>query len=346
MKKKRTRAILIIIIAAIAALALVYQFYFKAVKMNDSFVNGNTGGNNYNNGLFCEYSGTVYFSNPDDGYCLYSMDAGGGNLAKLSTDAVSSINTDGHYLYFIRENSNAVYDFSFLQYNNNVLCRTDMDGKHLEVLDGDPCMYATLIGNYLYYLHYDTETATTACRIKIDGQEKERISSETIYTCGADERFLYYNGIDSDHNIYRMDTSTLSSELIAAGNYWMPQVSGDAVYFLDCEDGYSLKKLSSGAMDEPVTLAGDFVETYNVYGSVIFYQVHQDDIEESALYRVNTDGTGATKIASGEFKNINVTSTYTYFHDYNDNGPTYCVPTYGDTALSVFSPGAVTEETK
>ena len=35
-------------------------------------MNGSTAGNLYNGGLFCEYDGTVYFSNPSDGGKLYS----------------------------------------------------------------------------------------------------------------------------------------------------------------------------------------------------------------------------------------------------------------------------------
>lgn len=343
MHRIRNLVIFIIIIAAIVAATLYYRLEIKAVKMNDGYVNGNFGGNNYNNGLFCEYNGTVYFANPDDQYCLYSMPAEGGTMRKLSTDAVSSINVDEHYIYFVRENSNAVYDFSFLQYNNNVLCRTDLNGKNLEVLDDDPCMYATLIGNYIYYLHYDDETATTAYRVRIDGKEKERISSEPIYTCCSQERYLLYSGSKNDHNIHRMDTSTLSSSVILTGNYWMPQITDDALYFLDCEDNYALKKVSSSNFgEEPVTLTDDSVISYNVYGSVIFYQAQGKD-GDSGLCRINTDGSDKEVIAKGEYKNINITSTYTYFHDFDDKGVTYYTPTFGSGGFSAFSPGKVTE---
>ena len=70
-------------------------------------MNGNTAGNLYNGGLFCEYDGTVYFSNPSDGGKLYSMSPDGSNLAKLCDDTVSYINADEHYLYYVRNNPGA-----------------------------------------------------------------------------------------------------------------------------------------------------------------------------------------------------------------------------------------------
>ena len=56
-------------------------------QMNKGYVNGNTAGNLYNGGLFCESDGTIFFSNPSDGGKLYSMDSNGQNLKKLSNDA-------------------------------------------------------------------------------------------------------------------------------------------------------------------------------------------------------------------------------------------------------------------
>ena len=46
-------------------------------RYNDGYVNGNTAGNLYNEGYFCEKDGIVYFANPADNYCLYSMNPDG-----------------------------------------------------------------------------------------------------------------------------------------------------------------------------------------------------------------------------------------------------------------------------
>ena len=61
---------LIVIVASVFSVVYHYQ---NKTKYNESYVNGNTAGNLYNAGLFCESNGTVFFANPDDKYRLYSM---------------------------------------------------------------------------------------------------------------------------------------------------------------------------------------------------------------------------------------------------------------------------------
>jgi hypothetical protein len=53
---------------------------------------------------------------------------------------------------------------------------------------------------------------------------------------------------------------------------------------------------------------------------------------------MNTDGSNVEVVAEGEYKNINITSNYTYFHDYSDSGNMYQTPTNGTVSVSVFSP--------
>ena len=92
---------LLVITASVGG--LIYHYQTKT-KYNESYVNGNTAGNLYNAGLFCESNGTVFFANPDDKYRLYSMDLDGSNLAKISDDTVMYINADSHYVYYVRNN--------------------------------------------------------------------------------------------------------------------------------------------------------------------------------------------------------------------------------------------------
>ena len=56
----------------------------------------------YNEGYFCEKDGIVYFANPADNYCLYSMNPDGTNIKKLEDQSVSYINVDDHYIYYCK----------------------------------------------------------------------------------------------------------------------------------------------------------------------------------------------------------------------------------------------------
>ena len=93
MRNIRRYLILAVIILIIAGYAVFYYLSNKT-QWNDTYVNGNTAGNLYNNGLFCERDGMVYFSNPNDSHYLYSMDLQTGETEKLYEDIASFINAD------------------------------------------------------------------------------------------------------------------------------------------------------------------------------------------------------------------------------------------------------------
>lgn len=334
--RNKTRFIVPALIVLIIAVFGIHYYLTNRTHWNDTYVNGNTAGNLYNNGIFCEHNDTVYFSNPNDNHYLYSMDTTGGNLKKLTEDIASFINADDNYVYYVRNNLAGGDDFSFLHINTNSLCRYDLKTGKVRVLDSAPSIYASLIGNYIYYIHYDTATASTLYRVKIDGSEKEQVDKNPYFTCSANGQYFYYNGIENDHNIYQMDTSTGITNTICQGNFWMPSADNENIYFLDCEQEYALVKL--GRSDaEPTTLTTDRIEYYNVYGDIIYFQRNNLN-GDSALCRMNTDGSNYQVIMEGDYTNINVTSDYVYFSDINDEGTIYRTPTHGDGSVSIFQP--------
>lgn len=335
MKYAKRFLVFFLIAAAILGFA-GYRYYTGRTYFNTSYVNGNTAGNLYNNGLFCEHDGTIYFSNPDDNYHLYSMDITGGNVKKLQNDIVSYINADDHYVYYVRNNISKSGDLSFLHLNANSLCRYDLKTKKVLVLDPEPSIYASLIGNYIYYIHYDTATASSLYRIKIDGSEKEQINKSPLFTCSANGQYFYYNGLDSDHNIYQMDTSTNSSNLICEGNYWMPSADNDNIYFLDCDQNYTLVRLNR-SQEKPVSVTSDRIECYNIYGETIYFQRNNLD-DDAALCSIKTDGSDYQVIQQGNYTNLNVTAGYVYFTAVDNQQTMFRFPVNDPAAVSIFHP--------
>ena len=101
-KKLRTVIAVIIIfilIAVIAAIRIIGGKQ-KQIPPNDPMTAGNTAGNLYNGGLFCESNGVVYFSNSYDSGKLYAMDAASGECKKLSEGNASFICAANGYLYY------------------------------------------------------------------------------------------------------------------------------------------------------------------------------------------------------------------------------------------------------
>lgn len=338
MKKFLKIIIPICIICGIAA-AIFYYYHSNKTRFNTSYVNGNTAGNLYNSGLFAESAdGTIYFSNFADHHYLYAMDNDGGNIRKLLEEQVEYINADDNYVYYVRNSHGQSGPTSFLQVNTNSLCRYSIRTKKVLILDEAPCTYVSLIGNYIYYIHYDTETASSLYRIKIDGTEKQQIDANPYFTCSTNQQYLYYNGLDSDHNIYQMDTSLLSVNQIMVGNYWMPDIKNDTGYYIDVDDNYALYRVN--ASDGTKTkLTNQKVESYNVFGNYIYFTGTSSD-GVNGLFCVQTDGTNEQLIRQGDFTNINIAGNYAYFTQYNDDNTIFRTLLGGNGEITTFAPTA------
>ncbi len=143
--------------------------------------------------------------------------------------------------------------------------------KNTKILDKDPCLYASLVGNYIYYLHYDDKDATTLYKIGIDGEGRKKVYSPYIFTCSTLGQYIYTSGTESDGAIYQLDTASDSLSKVYECNSFKPIVtSDDNVYYMDVDQNNALvhTNMKSG---HPVTLTKDSLDLYNVYGSSIFF---------------------------------------------------------------------------
>lgn len=331
----------LVVVLAIGALAFAsYQASNKETLYNEGFVNGNTAGNLYNGGKFCEYNGVIYFSNPNDGGKLYSMDMNGQNLCKLTNDTATYINVDDNYIYYIRNNTGDGIDYNFFSFYQNALVRVSKDGKETLILDTDPCLYASLIGNYIYYIHYDEQDASTLYKVCIDGTGKQKVASEAFYTCNADGQYFYYNGMSVDGSIHRYDTTTDTSKIVYSGNCFQPVVqNGEDVYYISGNHDYALVHTNLN-FDNPTVVTTDSLESYNVYGSYIYYQRYDDD--GSALCMIKNDGTESKVIAEGAYCDIHVTTYFVFFTEFYSGQQYYILRSTPDQVME-FNPGIIEE---
>ncbi len=326
-----------ILIILLLAFGIFLRIQHKRTKFTDSFDHGNSGGNLYNGGYFCEYNGIVYFSNPNDNHALYSITRSGNDLKKISGDKVAYINADDNYVYYTRNNSDTKSDFSFLNIQTCSLCRVDISGKNRLILDGDPCLYSTQVGNYVYYIHYDKKEASTLYRIKIDGSERKQVAKEPLIAVASDQKFLYYTGVKNNHDLHRIDTTDESTITVIKGNFYNPIIADEYVYYMDADNNYALTKMNISTQDKFV-VTNDRVDCFNLSGSYLYYQRNGSS---PALCKIKTDGTEFEEIYAGSYANINVTSSYVYFSSYEDIDTFYYTPTTGKTNISVFNPNVI-----
>lgn len=327
-------AVIILVLVGIAILNKIMDNR-HIIEPNDPYAVGSTAGNLYNNGLYAEEDGVVYFSNPYDGGKLYTMNADQSNIKRIASGDVSYINVINGYAYYFSATSGDQAGLGYVR-NGRGLYRTDKNGSTFAMTkcttDG-----LIVIGNYVYFLNFEEGSNNNAHvslqKVSINDEGLEMVLDEHICLGGYSNGRLYYGGINENHFLNSLNLETGQVEQVRSNNVYLPIVNGDYVYFLDLDNDYHLTSMyiPDGSSQD---LSGERVDTYNMYGNVIYYQ--NCDPNAYALIRMNTDGSNKEIVQTGVHKNINITSTYTYFQDFKADLPVYYTPTTGSISVEAF----------
>lgn len=327
MKSKITKIIVFSVVFILIAGIAVFNYLSSRVVYNEDNVTGNTTGNLNNKGLFCEYDGTIYFSNPSDNGCLYSMNLDCTNVRKLNNDSASSINVAGNYIYYIRDNvisNNTSSVFRGLVYG---VIRTKLDGSAQKSLYDHLAGVITLHGNYIYYQSYSPNEPMAFCKVKIDGSDDTKLSDAAFFPSCYYDNYIYFPNVATDRNIYRYSIqSGITSEYLDANAYLIDR-QGHYMYYIDLDNQYRLVRvdITTGDKEFLTSRSEGRCINFNIYEDKIFYYVEGD---ESALYRINLDGSDSTLVMNGNITSINCTSRYTFFQLFGSDA-LYRVPTKG-----------------
>lgn len=293
-------------------------------------------GNIYNGGLYGEEDDKVYFSNPYDGGALYSMDKDQSNIKKIASGNVSNINVLNGYVYYFSSTSGDKAGLGFVR-NGRGLYRTDVKGKDTFAMSKCTTDGMILVGDYLYYLDFaegsNDNAYVTLQKVSINNENQQLVLEEHIALGGYSNGLIYYGGVDSEHHLHTYDTMSGVTNQIYDINVYMPVIVSGYVYYLDLDNDYHLTSMSLSDGSR-LDLSGERVDTFNIYGGTIYYQ--NCDPAAYALKRVNVDGTNLEIVQSGVYKNINVTSSYTYFQEFGNDLPVYYTPTSGSINIQNF----------
>lgn len=327
-------AVIILILVGIAILNKIMDNR-HIIGDNDPYAVGSTPGNIYNNGLYAEENGIVFFANPYDGGKLYTMNADQSDIKRIASGDVSFINVINGYAYYFSSTSGDQSGLGYVR-NGRGLYRTDLEGSTFAMTkcttDG-----LIVVGNYLYFLYFEEGSNNNAHvslhKVSINDENLEMVLDEHICLGGYSAGKLYYGGVNEDHHLYSLNLETGQSEQVSNINVYLPIVNGDYVYYLDLNNDYHLTSmyLPDGSTSD---LSGERVDTYNMNNSVIYYQ--NCDPNAYALKRMNIDGSNKETVQTGIFKNINITSTYTYFQDFKAELSVYYTPTNGSISVQPF----------
>ena len=320
--KKEIKVILISVVIVLAfAAAGVWTTLAGRIKMNPEGTVGNTAGNINNSGLFCEYDGTVYFSNTYDGGSLFAMNPDETELKRLKTLNVRNILAGGSYIYFFQIGSSTSASGPGQIQGIRSFDRCKLDGTGSTSLTRDVVVSGQLVDNYLYLLTAQN-SGPLFYKIKIDKKDKTTLAEYNLNPACAENGIIYYNNTQSDHYLYALNTRSDSTTEIWRGNLWYPVKEGDYIYYMDVANNYRLCRYSL-SQDVIEVLTHDRVDCFNVGSGYIYYQKNGADAQLKCML---TDGSNVMVIAEGHYTNINMTSRYVYFQPFGDETTMYHSP--------------------
>ena len=311
----------------------VLSSFSGRIPSNDISVTGNTAGNLNNGGLFAESNGKVYFANPYDGGCLYSMNSDETEVVKLGDSQVNSINVGGDYIYYYMDSSGGGTGLGYVVRTFGVY-RSELNGEGTKCLDRNAAVTMQLVGDYIYYQRYNNTDYTKFYKIKTDKSENLLVSEDIINPAACHNGIIYFNGQKEDHYLYALDTRTDAISTIYQGDLWYPAYHEGYIYYMDLTADYRLCRYSLSQNTVEI-LTDDRVDTFNVGNGWIYYQ--KNSATDPALMRMGLDGSNPEVVAIGNYENINLTSRYAYFNTFGDDTAVYHTPLNGPVNVSAFT---------
>jgi len=338
MKNKIPYIILSIIFICLIVLLFVFAALNKIAKQNDGTVLGNTAGNLYNGGLFCEYNGVIYFANHNDDNSLYRMNSADcSGIEKLHHDRVCYLNADEAYLYYSRMNHQKQEGSAsiFTLFNTGLYRVNRKNGSNLHSIYRNPCGLALLYGNELFYQHYQEEEGLSLHRVGTDGENNSRLSSEALLPACVSDGLFYYSGVNKDHDLHTLNPATGETATILERSTYFPIVVGDYIYFMTLGD-YAIHRYNP-ADGTSEKLISEPCATYNISndGRFLYYQVDRTD--NNRICVLDLDTMTSTTILEGDYSQIHVTTNYVFFTDFMET-TVYAYATDNSGTLSMFNP--------
>lgn len=336
-KKQIPLIIFIIVLIVIAVVTSILYRNRNLVPKNPAGTVGNTAGNIYNSGYFCENNGKIYFANSYDNNSLYSMNSDGSDIKCLVKANTKYINAGGKYLYYYMADSGNATGLGFVRRVMGIY-RCKNNGKNVQTVSRSPSLDMILVDNFIYYQHYDNKTAVSLYKISTDGKKDIKISEDIITPAGIDDDIIYFANQNDNHFLEILDTTNDSITEYLRYNVWNPIRYDNYIYFMDIENNMCLSRYDI-TNDKIEILTSDAVDCYNLNNSYIFYQ--KNSVDSPEFIRMSLDGSSKETIAEGNYTAINVTSNYVYFRPFDNEMITYRTPAYGSVNVTEFTEAAI-----
>ncbi len=277
-------------------------------------------GNNYGNistGGYAVGDGSfVYFSNANDGYCIWKMNISSGSIEKLNTTQSWNICYSDGWIYY----SNYDDDYSIYK------MRTD--GSENTKLNDTKSLYLNVGGGWIYYT--DSRNGGYICRMDINGKNHSVLNNvKSVYLCLLGDWIYFANSSDNSY-LYKIKTDGTELTLLCKKDARCLNLSNDSIYFLSLEDDSVFSNIYKIDIDggDPVKFSEDYAEQCVLYdGYIYFVAADGGHIERISTESGNSEIVYELSDGMIEIKYINICMGKIFYCacDNNDINYTYSV---------------------
>ena len=284
----------------------------------------NFAGNSNNLGLAVQDGKWIYYVEIDAdkpvGICRVKNN--GKKTKKVVEGYMYYLNIVDNYIYCLERDEDS---------KQNNLIKVKTNGKHKEILARDIDDAQVLANEKWVYYHKNDNLY----RVKLNGTDREKISSKKISYFHIDGNWIYYIYENNEGNDYiaRMELDGDNAQRIAKADveehYQQLFIKGHKVYYItaiyneeDFETEFYLYKMNKkGERVNKICNLGTDIIDINMHEDRIYYII-QEDIDEHTLECIKYNGTGEKTISIRKTKtmlNTNLTQDWIIYLGENED---------------------------
>ncbi len=275
---------------------------------------GNTMGNFTTGGMIAVDGDVIYYCDAANGDALSCLRDG--KTEVLVQSGASYLNIVDEYIYFVGRTDYRIY-------------KMNKDGSGLSMVSDTAASNLIIIGNNMYFINWDDECKVYS--MNIDGSNKQKItdiSSDFLYAYGT---HIYINDRDSMRDLYCVSLIDGSGQLISMNETYFVTGYDNNIYFrlqiMQQNDALYSQENGANLSVWRMTTDGSVYEKINNsrsgYINADKGEVFFTDFEEEALYKVQADGTGLTKLCDDDPINIAINGDCVYYFSDNNGKKLY-----------------------
>jgi hypothetical protein len=167
-------------------------------------------------------------------YTSIGTDIGGTDyqMRKIRTldnnkESLLEMNHNKTRMQYINITKDSIY--FVLASQNSWLYKSDLEGKHLKIVNKDASYWVYIIEDWIYYVN--GSDGFKLYKMKLDGSSKMKINDDRTGTINFKDGWIYYNNKNDDNKIYKIRFDGSDKKKVSDMNYQEISIAGDWIYY-------------------------------------------------------------------------------------------------------------------